>query len=275
MSYIDLHIHSYYSDGTMSPEEIIKEAERMEVSVISITDHDVLEGSREAILLAQNTNISCISGVELDANYNDINYHILGYGIDLDNKTFKQRVSRNRERLEEVNENLIKKMELNYDTVSVEDYKAFKYERSLGGWKALHYFVEKGITTNLLEGFELYRKYNHNYTCVEFPSIKEISKWIHEAGGKAILAHPGKVILSKDIKEFKNTLYDIIQMGIDGIECYYPSHSQKITEVCLQVCDEKNLLVTSGSDCHGTFQDTTIGQLQIESDKVRLEKRTQ
>lgn len=270
MHYVDLHIHSFYSDGTMSPAEIIKEAEQNNVSVISITDHNVLEGSQEAILLTRNTNISCISGVELDAIHNDVNYHILGYGVDLENKTFIRRVKRNRELLEEVNIKLIKKMENDYNNISLEDYKSFNYKRNLGGWKALHYFVEKGITSSLLEGFQLYKKYNHNYTCVKFPSIEEISTWIHEACGKAVLAHPGKIIISEDKKIFRNSLLDVVQSGIDGIECYYPSHSQEIIDTCLEVCNERNLLITSGSDCHGTFENTTIGQLCTEVDVLRL-----
>lgn len=270
MSYVDLHIHSYYSDGTMSPEEIIQEAIKNNVSVISITDHDMLDGSRKGIALTSNTNITCIPGVELNANHEDVNYHILGYGIDLNDEILIGRISNNRDLLEEVNIKLIEKMESDYQSVSVKDYKAFNYDRALGGWKALHYFVQKGITKNLLEGFLLYQKYNHKYTCVAFPSIEEVVEWIHDAGGKAVLAHPGKVIESGNDQEFREELLKIVQMGIDGVECYYPSHSKEITEVCEEVCNEKKLCITSGSDCHGTFENTTIGQLCIEAGMIRL-----
>ena len=94
-----------------------------------------------------------------------------------------------------------------------------------GGWKALHYFVEKGLTSNLSEGLQIYSQYNHSYTCVSFPSIKKVCDKIHNAGGKAILAHPEKVIKSRDLIEFKDAILDIITKGVDGIKCYYPSHS--------------------------------------------------
>lgn len=266
--YVDLHIHSYYSDGTMSPAEILEMAEKNNVGVMAVTDHDVLEGSREIMKLAENKDIKCIPGVELDAVYHNLNFHILGYGVDLENEEFKLFVKRDRALLDKVNTIIIEKMESDYDNISLEDYNNYSYERNKGGWKALHYFVDKGLTNNVWEGFGIYSKYNVNNACVDFPTIEEICAQIHKAGGKAVLAHPGKVIYKDTIDEFIEEVKGIIPFGIDGIECYYPAHSEEITKACLDICKENGLFVTTGSDCHGEFQDTTIGQTKITEEEL-------
>jgi predicted metal-dependent phosphoesterase TrpH len=270
MAYVDLHIHSFYSDGTMSPQEILQEAIKNKVDVIAITDHNVIEGSRKLLELCKNTSVHCISGVELDAIQNDVNYHILGYGVNLQDKLFVERVVNNSQLLEEVNITLIKKMQIDYNEVILEEYISFDYERELGGWKALHYFVYKGLVHNLIDGFYFYKKYDHSYTCVDFPNVKTLCSWIHEAGGIAVLAHPGKVIKTTDIDGFKKSILQLIECGIDGIECYYPTHTKEVTSLCLSICDQNRLIITSGSDCHGTFQETYIGQLCTNIEEVNL-----
>lgn len=272
MSYVDLHVHSYYSDGTMSPQEILNEAIKNKVEVLAITDHDVLDGSRKLLELCKNTSVHCISGVELDAIHDDINYHILGYGFDLQDNVFIDKVTNNRRLLEEVNIKLIEKMQADYESVSLEDYNFFTYNRELGGWKALHYFMYKGLVSTLTEGVYFYKKYEHSYTCVDFPDVKTLCQWIHEAGGIAVLAHPGKVINTANSKDFKESLLQLTSFGIDGIECYYPYHTKEVTEICLSICHQYKLIVTSGSDCHGAFEKTYIGQLCTNIDNVNLDR---
>ncbi|AOT71238.1 PHP domain-containing protein [Geosporobacter ferrireducens] len=267
----DLHIHSFYSDGTMSPEEIIIAASNKGVGLLAITDHDILDGSMELMKLCNSYDIKCIPGVEVDAVDNGVNYHILGYGINLANEEFSQFIKQNRNLLEEVNIKLIEKMEHDYDCVTLSDYTDFKYDKRKGGWKALHYFIEKGLTKSLLEGFMLYSKHEHSYNCVQFPSIEQVCKYIHSAGGKAILAHPGKVIKEANIDDFKNEILRIVNSGIDGIECYYPSHTREITNLCIEICKDRNLLITCGSDCHGEFEDSEIGEMNIPIEKLRLD----
>lgn len=98
----DLHIHSYYSDGTMSPEEILEKAIEKNMGLIAITDHDTLDGTKK-LLDYINNEIICISGIELDAVEFGINYHILGYGMNLKCEEFQKFVITNRKLLEEVN----------------------------------------------------------------------------------------------------------------------------------------------------------------------------
>lgn len=269
-TYVDLHIHSYYSDGTLSPEQIVKIAMDNKVNWISITDHNNVEGSRKLIELGDAYDLHCISGVELDAIDFNINFHILGYGFDLYDEKFNEFINNNKDMLEMVNINLIKKIEKSNSDISISDYNCYEYDRLKGGWKALHYFVDKGITRNLLEGLQLYSKYDLSYTSVNFPSVTEVCSQIHKVGGKAILAHPGKVIKYSNMNEFNEILLELLEKGIDGIECYYPTHSNEITKVCVEFCRKHNLMVTSGADCHGTFQSTQIGELTVGMDQLCL-----
>lgn len=266
----DLHIHSFYSDGTMSPAEILQQAIQNNVGLIALTDHNMLDGSRELGELCRDTDIMYIPGVELDSLDEGLNYHILGYGVDLNNKVFSDFVDKNRNLLFTVNSLLIEKMEGDYTNISVEDYNAFSYDRRKGGWKALHYLLEKGITSNLREGFALYTKYECYYNIVDFPSIRTVCEHIHNAGGKAILAHPGVSIKEIDLLKFKKRLLELLDSGPDGVECYYITHTEEITRLCLDICEQRNLLITCGSDCHGVFGNADVGDVNIPINKLRL-----
>lgn len=268
---VDLHIHSFYSDGSMSPEDIYNTAKAKGVGLIAITDHNVLEGSLELQKLCEKSNIKCLSGVEIDCLDHGLYVHILGYGMNLMDKEFIGFIKSNRNLLDYISVKLIEKMEKDYPFISLADFDTFYYDKRKGGWKALHYFMSKGLIDNLKEGMEFYTKYNCSYHSVDFPSVSSVSEYIHKAGGKAILAHPGVVIKETDMKIFSNVVQRLIDQGLDGIECFYPYHTDEITEACLRICRERNLLITSGSDCHGEFGNTNIGDMNIMLSKLNLE----
>lgn len=265
--YADLHIHSWYSDGTMSVDEIVEQARIRQVGLIAVTDHNQLSGSRECLQKTRGTGIRCLSGVELDAQDFGINFHILGYGVDLENGQFQAFVEANRLRLERVNELLIEKMEHAGEPVSLDEYRQFSYDRRSGGWKALHYFAAKDLVADFKQGFSIYARYHHDYCCVGFPPVREVVRQIHAAKGKAILAHPGKVIPAIKLSE---VLAAVMAEGLDGIECWYPAQDPDTTQICVNYCRERDLMMTSGADCHGSFEKTQIGQLEIPISQLVL-----
>lgn len=266
----DLHIHSYYSDGTMSPKEILDIAYSKGVSLLAITDHDLVEGSLELLELCKGYDIRCIPGVELDSLDNGKDIHILGYGIDFKNKAFMEFVHNNRCYLNAINTNLIDKMQADYKEITMEDYLEFPHDRRKGGWKALQYLMQKGLTKSAREAFKFYEKYDCQYSSVGFPSVGEAIRQIHSAGGKAVLAHPGVTLKGLAVEEFQTEFLRLIAYGVDGVECYYPTHTSEITGICLKVCKERHLLITSGSDCHGTFGGAEIGGLGIKMEQLKL-----
>lgn len=266
----DLHIHTYYSDGTMSPEEIVEEALRNNVGLIAVTDHDVIEGSQELQKLCEGKDITCLTGAELNALEDGLNYHILSYGVNLQNEDFIRFVKQNRAYLETVNAVLIERMQEDDTRVSVADYDAFSHNPRKGGWKALQYLMAKGITGSLREGFAYYTKYNCTYEVADFPTIRVVCEQIHKAGGKAVLAHPGVSIKEDDLSRFRNRLVEFIDFGLDGIECYYITHTEEITKLCLDLGRERNLLITAGSDCHGDFGSARIGDVNVPVECLQL-----
>ena len=265
---IDLHIHSYYSDGTMSPKEILEEALNKKLKMVAIADHNVLEGSKELLSMEVINNIKCIPAVEIDTIDNDINYHILAYNFDIENYEFDQFVNKANNELDNISTRLIEKMEKDYYEISLKEYFEYSYPKEKGGWKALHYLREKGLTKELFEGYKFYGLYGPLYTTAKFPNIEETCKHIHNAGGTAIVAHPGRVLKNLNIEEFEQEMRRIIALGLDGIECYYPTHSKEIIEKCKELCNEYKLFSTAGSDCHGEFEDTIIGENNVENGNI-------
>lgn len=256
----DMHTHTYYSDGTMSPEELLNAALENGVGLLAITDHDTLEGTLKLQELCRNHDIIYIPGIELDSLDHGANIHVIGYGMDMKNQEFCSFVDRNRILLDKVNSMLIDKMQHEYDNISVSDYTNFTYDRSKGGWKALHYLMSKGLIHSLREGFAFYPQYGCTYDRVDFLPVEEVCTYIHKAGGKVILAHPGVSVKEHDIAIFEKEVRRLVRLGPDGIECYYPTHSEEITQICLKICAEQNLLITCGSDCHGKFGFSEVGE---------------
>jgi len=268
--FVDLHIHSFYSDGSMSPEEIVEAAVANGVGTLAVTDHDTLEGCILAESLCRENGIHFIPAAEINALDRGINYHLLAYGVDVANVQFKDLISHTRFMLDEMSVRLVELLQPDFPQVSLDDFFCYSYDRTLGGWKALHYFMDRGLTQSLKDGFMLYPEYGVSYSQAGFPSVSAVSHRIRKAGGRTVLAHPGEMIDSSDISAFEDELRRIIALGIDGIECYYPLHSQHVTQTCLDLCDEFDLMITAGSDCHGTFGRTRVGEMDIHLDRLRL-----
>lgn len=268
--FADLHIHSFYSDGTMSPAEIVEYAKEHNAGLISICDHNVLEGSRLLKELCENEGIGYIPSAEIDTLDNGIDYHLLAYGADLYLPDFVQFVKRNRQLLDDISTKLVCKMSGDVAEISLPDYEGFSYDRALGGWKCLHYLVHKGLAETLKDALKYYIQYNCPFSIVDFPSIPEAADMIHKAGGYAVLAHPGVSIPCSNIELFSAELQRLLGLGIDGVECYYPSHSQEITAEALSICYNSGLIITAGSDCHGGFGKTRISEMNITIDRLNL-----
>lgn len=268
--YADLHIHTHYSDGTMSPDMVARRAAAKGVGLIAVADHNVLAGSRRLIKCCNREGIHCIPAVELDTLEGDTLYHILGYGIDLEDPQFIAFCAGNRNLLDRMNESMVERVATDTPGVSLEDYRRFCRDFRLGGWKALHYFLARGLTSKLRDGIRLYDMYGCYHSGFPFPSVEQACAAVRAAGGKPVLAHPGEMINTADPAEFTATLGLLMAKGVAGIESYYPTHSPEITAACLHYAAGRGLLVTSGSDCHGRFGRTEIGQMKVTLEQLNL-----
>ena len=273
----DLHIHSYYSDGTMSPQEIVKEAKNKSVGIISVTDHDVLDSYEEVRLEAEKEGIIAIRGVEIDSIFEGHLVHLLAYKFN-DNNNFFNLVNRAKEKLLETSIELIRRMEKDYENISLNDYNSYEYDRRKGGWKGIHYLFHKGLTEGLFDGVKFYGKYECGHEKFDFPTVKEVCDITHEAGGYVVLAHPCNYYKDKTKEEILSKLEILKELGIDGVECYYPANSDLMTETCLEFCKENNMIITAGSDGHGDFGAVSkgveyyIGAINKDSSLLNIEK---
>ncbi|HAX72091.1 MAG TPA: PHP domain-containing protein [Firmicutes bacterium] len=249
---VDLHMHTYYSDGSLSPTELVRVAKEKGLGMISITDHNALDSYEEAAAACSEAGIRLIKGVELDCLYADRTVHVLAYDFE-PTKEFMAMVNKSRFELDHIGDKLIAKMEKDYDIVSVADYEQYKHDRTKGGWKGIHYLHDLKLTTTLLDGMRFYKEYGCTHATCDFPTVEEACRLIHKSGGVAVLAHPGKYYGNSPISELEDALEDLRLKGIDGVECYYPIHSEALTKTCVDFCNTHDLMVTVGCDCHGEF----------------------
>lgn len=271
----DLHMHIYYSDGTMSPREIVEDAKKRNVQLIAITDHNVLDSYTELKEAAEEFGIKVIRGVEIDARFEDIVVHILAYNFE-DNENLFNLVHKAKNELLETSIELIKRMENDYENISSEDYEAYDYDKRKGGWKGIHYLFDRGITSELFEGVKYYGKYKCGHEYFDYPTVEEVVKAVHEANGYVVLAHPCNYYKNNTKEEVLEKLEKFKSIGIDGVECYYPANSEMMTETCVEFCKNNDMIITVGSDSHGEFGAVSkgieyyIGAVKKDSSELNL-----
>ena len=274
---VDLHIHTYYSDGTMSPKEVVEDAKRKNLGIIAITDHDVLDSYEELKVEAEKAGIITIRGVEIDSIFEGHLVHLLAYKFEDNEKLFKL-INQAKEQLLETSIELIRRMENDYEGISLEDYNSYEYERRKGGWKGIHYLHDRKITEGLFDGVKFYGKYDCGHEKFAFPSVEEVCNTVHDANGYVVLAHPCNYYSNKNKEEILEKLEILKSLGIDGVECYYPANSDLMTNTCLEFCKDNNLIITAGSDGHGDFGAVSkgieyyIGAINKDSEILNINK---
>ena len=218
----------------------------------------------------------CIPAAELECTWEGVQLHILSYGADPSDPRLMGLAARNREILDGMSDTLIERMIPEHPKLSLEGFRAFSHDRSLGGWKGLHYLHSMGVTRTPKEGAHLYARYDVLYENAGFPDLSTLLDAIHGAGGKAVLAHPGYTLKALDEDEMEHRVRELIDWGLDGLECYYPLHDAKMTRSFRSLCLEKDLLITAGSDCHGSGapgreMDITLDQIRLRARKLANE----
>ena len=270
MNFADMHIHSMYSDGSLTPAEIVSIARGNGVGLISVCDHNVIEGSIETEKIALEAGLKYIRGVEIDVIFEGQDVHILCYGADFSYEPLLSSIRRARAILDGMSLELLQRMIKDYPSLSIPDYDSFTHDTRKGGWKMLQYLAARGVTSGLKEGFPYYDKYGVTYAEAGFESAEKTVELIHAAGGKAVLAHPGVNFTTESISGFERQLEHIMEIGLDGVECHYVRHTPGITRKCIEICNRRGKMITAGSDCHGAFNRNAIGQTQTRIDQLEL-----
>ncbi|MCK5214072.1 MAG: PHP domain-containing protein [Candidatus Omnitrophica bacterium] len=267
----DLHIHSFYSDSSSSPQEIVEEALREKVGCIAIADHDTLEGVQPTIEAAADNDLEVLAGVELSAEIHQKDVHILGYCFDHNNETFLNQLKKFQDhRLERIKEMLENLRAEGINNISFEEVFALTRSNSISRVHLAKLLIEKGWVVNTFQAFARYLgdqcpTYVPKYRQTPCEAIELINK----AGGVAVLAHP--MVTNKD-----ELIASFVEAGLGGIEVYYPNCSATITTFYAGLAKKYDLVMTGGSDAHGGFKHSTyIGKIQIDYENVvQLKERS-
>jgi predicted metal-dependent phosphoesterase TrpH len=243
--FADLHLHTNFSDGTYTPEELVAQAAKNNLAAIALTDHDTVEGCERAAIACKAGEIEFIPGAELTAEQNDNEIHILGYFLDTHNKKLLEEIAKFQAvRQQRIHEMVARLNALNVP-LKVEDVIALANCRSPGRPHVARALVKAGFVGSLDEAFERFLK-KHRPAFVPKAKISSqvAIELIHQANGLAVMAHPG-------LNRTDEVIPDLVDAGLDGIECFHTKHSTAVSEHYLEIADKYNLLVTGGSDCHG------------------------
>ncbi len=265
---VDLHIHTYFSDGVNSPEEVLEIVRDKKLTAFSICDHDNIGGYLQLKEQLGRDDPELIPGVELSSGYGGEDIHILGYYFDLssdelNNELLSFRNRRNQRGVEMLNK--LKGMGIN---IPLELVKELAGRSAIGRPNVADALVRVRAVNNFAEAFEKYIGYNcPAYIPKENMSPRQAIELIHRSGGLAILAHPGIADAGSHIDEY-------LEYGLDGIEVYHPMHNSLIRERYARLAENKNILATGGSDFHGRQEKYgKIGQVLVSEELPAIMKK--
>lgn len=240
----DLHMHTFYSDGYHSPEQLIDKAYNQGIGILSITDHDSVNGINEAIDYADKYSIEVIPGLEISTDIRDTEVHILGYFVDPKNKDLEHYLTFFREERVKRAIRMVKKLNILGLDITIDDVFVFAKNSAIGRPHIAQALLAKGQVKSFFEAFYKYIG-NHApaYERKVHLSPQSAFKIINDAGGLSFIAHPGNMpeILIKEL----------IDAGVDGIEVIHPSHSPEQVRFYRGIVNEYFLLESGGSDFHG------------------------
>ncbi|MCP4020847.1 MAG: ribonuclease III [Desulfobacteraceae bacterium] len=258
---IDLHIHSTASDGSFSVLELMTLAKKAGVKAISITDHDTINGVKE-IIPRHNPlkDPEFITGVEVSCQAPegfDVpgSLHVLGYGFSVYDKTLNATLAKLQQARFDRNPLIVKKLNSLGFEFTIEDVEQYFKEGQTGRPHIAQFLKEKGWVDSFDQAFDKYLgKGKPAYVDKFKVSCKQAIRIILEAGGLPVLAHPGLIEFSDESRLVK--LVDCLcEYGLQGIEVYYTDHSSSQMEKFQKLADSRNLIVTGGSDFHGSFNE--------------------
>ena len=278
----DLHIHSHCSDGGMTLEEIFEEADRRNIGLISITDHDSIDCQEPAKILADQYGIYYLYGLELNVLYSHPEYRnskpvsldFLAYQYDIHYRLLVQKLEKLREFRKKRAEQVLGKINQEFAGENLEEFTHKDLEAirnsvdgAFGRPHIADYMVKKGIVSSKQEAFD---RYLVKCNVPKMPlSLSEASELVRGAGGKLMLAHPNHprgtslISLTSSLDEQQKIIEETMLPYIDGIECWHSRHDPNTAESYRTFAGKLSLMVTGGSDCHQ--RPVLIGSVDVPS----------
>jgi predicted metal-dependent phosphoesterase TrpH len=262
MNYVDLHVHSAASDGSLSPSEVVATAKALGLRAIALTDHDTIDGLEEALAAGAELGLEVIPGIEISADHDSGSMHILGYFINHQNGRLDEQLKVLKQARAERNPQIIAKLQQLGLAITLAEVQAISGGGQVGRPHIAQVLVQKGYVANFQEAFEKYIG-NHGPAYVNkfrFAPRDAIAT-IAAAGGLAALAHPFTLEYSST-RHLKMILQQLRDWGLAALEVYYPEHSPERQKTYKKLAQELGLLTTGGSDFHGIIKpEVKIGQV--------------
>ena len=248
---IDLHFHSVYSDGTASPRELVRMAVDLGLRGIALTDHDTMAGVAEIMEYSRTAGIKVISGIEIGALHRGRSLHILGYGLDAGHRRFNDWLARLQQGRTERNRAILERLSHMGIRIEEKELQQFSGCGQVGRPHIAAILMHRGIVRSMDEAFAHYlgrgRPAWQSRFCY---SAAETIAMIHEAGGLAVLAHPGQLDPAMRIQP--RLVAELKELRLDGLEVWYPAHPRKMRRALQALASRHDLLATGGSDYHGS-----------------------
>lgn len=245
MKYADLHVHTFYSDSTFSPDEVLAHADKVGLAGIAICDHDSVDGLQPALEAARQYGIEIIPGIEITVEKADAEMHILGYFMDWNDRWFRDRLKEIQAlRLERIHAMVDKLIEAGF-RMSIDDVKSVAGKGTVGRLHVAQAMLKTGKVGSIRECFEKYIGFlKPCYVSNIRFSPRESIELVLKAGGVPVLAHP-------DVSGADDYIPELIEYGLRGIEAYHTEHKAHAVKRYESMAKRCGLVVTGGSDCHG------------------------
>lgn len=269
MKKVDFHVHTNFSDGLLSPKDVVKRASKNGVSILAITDHDTIDGISEAIEESKLHNIKIIPGIELSTNYNGESIHVLGYFkddsykekefVEFLDKIKNRRIHRAKEMIQKLKD--VFNIEIKFEDV-------IKYGENV----VARPHIAKAIID---AGYPYTQDYIFdNFIGKGKPAYIETTKITVKEGVDLLHKYNALVFLAHPILINNSNISDFLKFNFDGIEGVYFLNSKTQEKELLDFANKNNLLVSAGSDCHGDFINDSrhgdIGDMNLDENYINL-----
>ncbi len=274
---IDLHCHSTASDGSLTPAELVHKAQAIGLKAVAITDHDTVDGVGEALAEGEELNFEVVPGVEISGEITSGSMHILGYFIDHTSPGLVAALQKLQDARERRNHEIIKRLHSMRMEIGYDEILNVSEDGQIGRPHIARLMVQKGYVPSLQAAFDNYLKKGRPAYVDKFRfTPSEAIRLIIEAGGMAVLAHPGS--LNKSFGQLDTMVRELKSWGLRGLEVFYSEHTLEQTRYYQGLCNKYRLMATGGTDYHGTYKPgielgSGRGNLRIPYELLDIMKR--
>jgi 3',5'-nucleoside bisphosphate phosphatase len=262
-AFVDLHMHSTALDGSRAPAEVVRAAKRAALSAIALTDHDTVAGLAEARAVGAELGVRVVNGVELSAVEGDTETHLLGLHLR-DTSVLERGLAQLRDMRGRRAARIVELLQSQGVQITLDDVLLQAGSGAIGRPHVARALVADGWATDVRDAFDRYLGAGRPaYVAKDQLGMREAIAMVHDAGGLAVLAHPGP-------SGTRERVDALVALGLDGVEIRHPSHSPQDTARLRAIVDQLGLIPSGGSDWHGAADGPrTIGMMHVPIDWLR------